>query len=105
MNISNVLSTAVSALAAGSARVATSAQNIANVNTDGYVAKDSAAHGIVAGQAFGAGALQIESIEPSNVNLDKEFMDMIVAKAAYEANAKVLRTGEEMLKDAIDIKD
>jgi len=33
-----------------------------------------------------------------------KFMDMIVAKAAYETNAKVLRAGEEMLKDAIDIK-
>jgi len=104
MSISNVLSTAVSALATSSTRVATSAQNIANVNTDGYLAKDNAAPGIVAGQAFGAGALQVEAIEPSNVNMAKEFMDLIVAKAAYEANAKVLRAGEEMLKDAIDIK-
>ena len=104
MSISNVLSTAVSALAANSTRVATSAQNIANVNTDGYLAKDSASPGIVSGQAFGAGALQIEAIEPSNVNMAKKFMDMIVAKAAYEANAKVLRAGDKMLKDAIDIK-
>jgi len=101
MSISNVLSTAVSALAVNSARVATSAQNIVNVNTDGYLAKDAQGR---SSSSVIAGRIQVEAIEPSNVNLVKEFTDLIAAKAAYEANAQVIRTSEDLYKDVLDIK-
>ena len=107
MSISSILSSAVSGLVANSARVATSAENIANVNTDGYLAREarqSAVPGVVSGPAFGAGAVQVSAIEPSNVNVGKEFTNMMAAKAAYEANAAVVRTAEKMLKDSLDIK-
>ncbi|NQU58279.1 MAG: hypothetical protein HQ513_13665 [Rhodospirillales bacterium] len=107
MSVSSVLSTAISGLASSSARVAASAQNIVNVNTDGYLAKDAqgrVAAPLLASRAYGAGSVQVEAIEPSNVNVAKEFIDIIAAKAAYEANAKVIRTTEDMQKDVLDIK-
>lgn len=102
------MSTAVSGLLAGSERVYTSAHNIANVNTDGYLAEEldnpKVAPPINAPQPLGAGNAQIAEIEPSNVNVGKEFMDMMTAKAAYEANVAVVETAEEMAKSALDIK-
>ncbi len=107
MSVSSILSTAISGLASSSARVAASAQNIVNINTDGYLAKDAQGRvtpAVSVSRAFGAGSVQVEAIEPSNVNVAKEFIDMIAAKAAYEANAKVIRTTEDMQKDVLDIK-
>lgn len=107
MSVSTILSTAVSGLMSSSARVATSAQNIVNVSTDGYLAKDAQtgrAVPVVASQAFGSGRTQVEAIEPSNVNVGKEFINMIAAKAAYEANAKVIATAQGMQKAVLDIK-
>ncbi len=107
MSISSILSTAVSGLLAGSERVATSAQNVVNVNTDGYLAQDireNSAAAVTVGKPIGAGMVQIDGLEPSNVDIGKEFMDMIVAKSAYEANAAVVRSTEEMLNEAVDIK-
>lgn len=107
MSISSILSTAVSGLLVNSARVAASAENIANVNTDGYLAKDLqgvAASPVAAGRAFGAGSVQVEAIEPSNVDLAREFIDIIAARAAYEANARVIGAAEDLQRDALDIK-
>ena len=107
MSISSILSTAVSGLLASSARVAASAHNIANVNTDGYKAQDSQGRvspSVSAAQPIGAGTVQVEAIEPSNVDVAKEFIDLIAAKATYEANAQVVRTSDEMLRESLDIK-
>ncbi|MBC8268175.1 MAG: hypothetical protein H8E36_05460 [Rhodospirillaceae bacterium] len=107
MSISTILSTAVSGLVSNSARVATGAENIANVNTDSYQAKDATTgfgRQTFTSNAFGSGSVQIEAIEPSNVNLAKEFIDIIAAKAAYEASARIFSTAEEMHRDVLDIK-
>jgi flagellar hook protein FlgE len=104
MSISSILSSAVSGLVASSAKVATAAHNVANINTDGYLAQEKSAPGVVATQAFGSGVVQVQEIEPSNVNVGKEFIDMMVAEHAYKANAQVIKISEEILKEAIDIK-
>jgi flagellar basal-body rod protein FlgC len=107
MSISSILSSAVSGLVASSARITASAENIANVNTDGYLAHDTqnnSPSGLVSGKAFVPAAVQVAAIEPSNVSIGKEFIDMMAAKAAYKANAAVIRTAEDMLEDSLDIK-
>ena len=108
MSISSILSTAVSGLLASSEKVHESAHNIANVNTDGYLAEDrerpQVAPPLNAALPVGASTVQIQQIEPSNVNLGKEFIDMMAAKAAYEANIEVIETAEEMVKSALDIE-
>lgn len=102
------MSTAVSSLLASSEKVQVSANNIANVNTDGYLAEDHdnphVAPPVNAPRPINAGNAQITEIEPSNVNIGKEFMDMMTARAAYEANVEVIETAEEMAKTALDIK-
>lgn len=107
MSISSILSTAVSGLVANSARVAVSAENVANVNTDGYLARDtsdSAARGLVSGPSIVPGVVQAVEIQPSDVDVGREFTNMTAAKAAYKANAAVVRTVEDMLDSSLDIK-
>jgi len=42
-------------------------------------------------------------VQMPNVDVPTEMVDMIAASRAYEANAKVLRTGREMVQDALNI--
>ncbi|GMT42839.1 MAG: flagellar basal-body rod protein FlgG [bacterium] len=52
----------------------------------------------------GRGALMPGSIESSNVDLTKEIVDLIITKHAYAANAKTVKTADELLGIALDIK-
>jgi len=52
----------------------------------------------------GRGSLISGFIEGSNVSIEGEMVGMALAKAAYEANAKVITTADEMNKALIDIK-
>ena len=52
----------------------------------------------------GRGLLISGFVEGSNVSIEEEMVGMVLAKAAYEANAKVITTADEMNKALIDIK-
>lgn len=43
-------------------------------------------------------------LEMSNVDLAEQFTDMIVSTRAFEANAKTITTGDEILQDILNIK-
>ncbi len=45
-----------------------------------------------------------KSLEMSNVDLSEEFVRMIVAQRGFQANARVITTGDEMLTDLINLK-
>jgi flagellar hook protein FlgE len=82
-------------LALGQVAVASFANNdglkqVGNNDYQSSFASGSAVIGI-AGQG-GVGTITGGSVEGSNVNLSTEFANMIVAQQAYEANAKVLTT-------------
>jgi flagellar basal-body rod protein FlgG len=51
----------------------------------------------------GYGSLVSGFLETSNVDLAGEMIKMIASQAAYEANAKSVRTGDQMLQTAIGI--
>lgn len=51
----------------------------------------------------GYGSLIPGVLESSNVDLADEMIKMIASQAAFEANAKSVRTGDQMLKTAVDI--
>lgn len=107
MSISTILSTAVSGLLASSDRVVASAENIVNVNSDGYLAGDrrtKVGPSVVAGQAFGAGAVQVEALEPATIDISREFVALLTAEAAYKANIQIIRAAEEMHRETIDFK-
>jgi flagellar hook protein FlgE len=44
------------------------------------------------------------SLEMSNVDLSQEFTNMIVDERAYQANSKIIQTGDEMLQTLIGLK-
>lgn len=51
----------------------------------------------------GYGSLVSGSLQGSNVDMAGEIIKLIASQAAYEANAKSVRTGDQMLQTAIDI--
>ncbi|MBX5442837.1 MAG: flagellar hook-basal body complex protein [Solirubrobacteraceae bacterium] len=44
------------------------------------------------------------AIEMSNVDLATEFTNMIVAQRGFQANSRVISTGDEMLQDLVNLK-
>lgn len=51
-----------------------------------------------------AGQLQSGGLEMSNVDLSKEFTDMIVAQRGYQANARVITTSDQVLEELVNLK-
>lgn len=43
-------------------------------------------------------------LEMSNVDLAEQFTDMIVASRAFQANGKIISTGDEILQDLVNLK-
>lgn len=51
----------------------------------------------------GIGSLVSGELEMSNVDLSSEFTEMIIANRAYQANAKVITTSDEVLQDLTNL--
>ena len=52
----------------------------------------------------GAGYVQSNKLEMSNVNLAQEFSDMIVTQRGYQANARIITTSDSMLEELVNLK-
>lgn len=52
----------------------------------------------------GLGIIESGALELSNVNLAGEFADMITAQRAFQANARVITTSDEMLQELVNLK-
>ena len=52
----------------------------------------------------GLGRLISQTIEQSNVDLGKEFVDMIITQRAFQANSRAITTSDEMLQDLVNLK-
>jgi flagellar basal-body rod protein FlgC len=112
MAIQNVLSTAVSGLLAQSFRASEIAHNIANVNTPGFKSVDIQTISIEAG-AGGSGVLARRQGSDAgesggdssggDLDLARQFTQLIETEIAYTANAQVLRTTAETLGRVVDL--
>ncbi|MEA4921212.1 MAG: flagellar hook-basal body complex protein [Clostridiaceae bacterium] len=51
-----------------------------------------------------AGALVSGGLEMSNVDLSKEFTDMIVAQRGFQANSRVITTSDQILEELVNLK-
>jgi flagellar hook protein FlgE len=91
------LTTAVSALAAQQANVAVIADNVANAQTPGYVAKRAEFVSASPGVAVGA----IVRAPIPQVDIAQEFVGLMMARTAYEAALKVVSTADRMSGDLI----
>ncbi len=52
----------------------------------------------------GLGEIQSNSLEVSNTDVAKEFINMITAQRAYQASAKMITTADNMLTELMNIK-
>jgi flagellar hook protein FlgE len=50
------------------------------------------------------GRLIPQTIEQSNVDLGKEFVDMIITQRAFQANSRAITTSDEMLQELVNLK-
>ena len=50
------------------------------------------------------GGLVSGALEASNVDLSKEFTDMIIAQRGFQANARVITTSDEILQELVNLK-
>jgi flagellar hook protein FlgE len=50
------------------------------------------------------GAISPQTIEMSNVDLAQEFVKMIITQRAFQANARVITTSDEILSELINLK-
>tara|TARA_B100000959_G_scaffold267827_1_gene311771 strand:- start:418 stop:954 length:537 start_codon:yes stop_codon:yes gene_type:complete len=54
--------------------------------------------------ASGLGTIQSGSLELSNVDMAKEFANMITTQRAFQANARVISTSDEILQEMMQLK-
>ncbi len=52
----------------------------------------------------GSGSLAAGSLEMSNVDLSKEFSDMIVTQRGFQANSRIITVSDEMLTELVNLK-
>jgi flagellar hook protein FlgE len=52
----------------------------------------------------GRGSLMTKSLEASNTDLAKEFVDMIKAQRGFQASAKSISSANEMLEEVINLR-
>lgn len=94
----------LSALSALSTQQDVTANNVANVNTDGFKASSVAFESGPDGMGVNVGAIQesttagpqVEGTEGSNTDVGREMVDMITTSRAFSANAVAVRVSEEM---------
>jgi flagellar hook-associated protein FlgK len=110
--MNNVDAYALAGLTAASARLSIRAQNIANMNTEGYrpvvpVQTAEAAGPVVRPVQLPPDRAQqripgTDFVEPGT-SIEGEIVDTIETSVAYKASAKVLKTGQELDKALLDI--
>ncbi|MBI4000776.1 MAG: flagellar hook protein FlgE [Nitrospira defluvii] len=52
----------------------------------------------------GMGRILSGTVEQSNVDLGKEFVDMIITQRAFQANSRAITTSDEMLQELVNLK-
>ena len=112
------IESALSGLRAFTTKIEKNANNIANMNTDGFkgdrvllssqspqgvkatVVQGDTSGPMVPASIDGAGAMT----EQSNVDLVEELTDMIANTHGFSANLKTLQATDQMTKSVLDIK-
>ncbi|GGC61078.1 flagellar basal body protein [Undibacterium terreum] len=109
MSIS-ALSSGLSGLQAFQRGLDTSANNIANAQTNGYKPQQASfkegsnggVNAVVSGN--GSNGTSTTSTEASGTDLATETVNSLVYKAGFDASAKVVRTADQTLGTLIDIQ-
>ncbi|ADN09253.1 flagellar basal body protein [Sulfurimonas autotrophica] len=100
MNISNN----ISSIGAHQTMLNTTANNVANVNTDGFVPKDTRMSNDSNSVRATIRETDSNGSAKSQTDLAKEIPDEIIAQDATTVNVNVIRTQDEMMGTLLDIK-
>ena len=112
MSISSILNIATSGLKAASVKAQTSAQNLANIRTADYSRQETATTSLVTGTSPDSGAgvqaqiidSQYQEGQQAEAGFLQDVINLTKAETAYNANATVLKTGEELQRSLLDIQ-
>jgi flagellar hook protein FlgE len=100
------LSIGLSGLEAYGEVIGTSANNVANVATPGFRPKSVTLHEVTAGaQPAGVAVATTSSSQTPGTVLSDEFVKMIAAQKAYQANTKTIEAAREDLETVLGIED
>ncbi len=111
------LPTTYSGLSVSQRKIRVTANNIANVNTDGFkksrtVLSTVQPHGVKAEvqqvETAGPSALKQtaqgeQSVERSNVDIGEEMVNLLSGQRGYEASLRTLKTAAKMVGSLIDV--
>jgi flagellar basal-body rod protein FlgC len=100
MSIGNITNSALSALAAFGTGLNVTANNIANMNTNGFKPTNA----VMNEDVNGGVKVTLSQSENAEVDTAKEMVDMMIEKHGIQANVKSLQTENEVLKSLIDMK-
>lgn len=100
MNISNN----VSSIQAHQTMMNTNANNVANVNSDGFVPRDTRMTANEGGVKANTRMADNNGSAKSQTDLAKEIPDQIIAQNATAVNVTAIRTQDEMLGSLLDTK-
>lgn len=100
MNISNN----ISSIQAHQSMMNTSANNVANVNSDGFVPRDTRMTANEGGVRANTRMADDNGSTKSQSDLAKEIPDQIIAQDATAVNVAAIKTQNEMFGSLLDIK-
>ena len=100
MNVSNN----VSSIQAHQTMLNVNANNVANVNTDGFRPSDTRMSDDTTSVSANVRLADDNGSEKSQTDLAKELPDQIIAQDAVAVNVEAIRTRDEMLGTLLDMK-
>lgn len=100
-----MISSNVSSLMSNQTYMNNNAANVANVNTDGYIPRNTTISETTEGATKANTSLATSNgSTTSQTDLTKEFTDQIAIENVSEANVQAIRTQDQMLGSLLDIK-
>ncbi|MDD2357611.1 MAG: flagellar basal body rod C-terminal domain-containing protein [Thiovulaceae bacterium] len=100
-----MISSNVSSIQANQVFLNNNANNIANVNTDGFIPSDTYLSNNANGNVSADTRLATDNgSQTSQTDLTKEITDQITISRSVEANVNTIKTQDEMFGSLLDIK-
>lgn len=100
-----MISSNVSSIFSNQTYLNNSASNVANVNTDGYVPRNTTISETQNGGTKADTSLATDNgSKPSQTDLSKEITDQMTIQNTTAANVQAIRTQDEMLGSLLDIR-
>lgn len=69
-----------------------------------FLASANSGAALIATPGTSAGTIASGALEMSNVDLGQEFTNLIIAQRGFQANARTIATGDEMLAELVNLK-